>query len=316
MSLIICPECHKEVSAQASACPNCGYPLAVEPDTVIIAPTPPPVERPPVVVRETLVEEKSNFPAWALVPIALALVGVIFGFIWMMRNNDANANDNLRVVGNTSSNSRIVRANEQVLPTTVNPPSSSGSTVVVPPSTTSLPPSSYPNSVPPSNVPTSLPPAGSETVVSNPPTDKGNLTLTANVITSKGTKQPVRSEKFYLLSKDLETILGEAGIEATEGNYSSTLGAAIADPSRKEVLQKCLAAITPYIVSRTLSSATGNASFKNVKPDNYYLFGVTKVGNSASVWNTSVTVNPGENTIALNGSVPTPVSPEVIDSNQ
>lgn len=319
MSLIRCPECHNEVSAQATACPKCGYPLTAEPDTVIITPTPPPVERPPVIIREAIVEEKSNFPAWALVPIALALVFVIFGFIWMMSRNDANANDNanLRGVGNTSTNSRIVRTNEQVsTTTTVNPPTSSGSTVVVPPSTTSLPPSSYPNSVPSSAPPTNLPPAGSETVVSNPPTDKGNLMLTANVLTSKGTKQPVRAEKFYLLSKDLETILGEAGIEATEGTYSSTLGAAIADPSRKEVLQKCLAAISPYIVSRTLSNSTGNASFKNVKPDNYYLFGVTKVGNSASVWNTSVTVNPGENTIALNGSVPAPVAPEVVDSNQ
>ncbi len=316
MSMIRCPECHNEVSAQAAACPNCGYPLATEPDTVIITPPPPLVERPPVIVREAFVEEKSNFPAWALVPIALALVLVIFGLIWMMNRNNANDNANLQAVSNTTTtiNSRTTRT-EQLPPTTINPPSSAGSTVVVPPTMTSVPPSSYPNSVPPS-VPTNLPPAGSETVITNPPTDKGNLTLTASVLTTKGIKQPVRAEKFYLLSKDLETILGEAGIEATEGTYSSTLGAAIADPSRKEELQKCLAAITPYIVSKTLSNATGNASFKNVKPNNYYLFGVTKVGNSASVWNTNVTINPGENTIALNGSVPTPISPEVINPNQ
>jgi hypothetical protein len=141
------------------------------------------------------------------------------------------------------------------------------------------------------------------------------LTLSATVLTTKGTKQPVKAEKFYLLSKDLETILGDAGIEATEGNYSSTLGAAIADPNRKEELQKCLAAISPYIISSTLSNSAGNASFKNVKPDNYYLFGVTKVGNSASVWNTNVSINPGEHTIALNGNVPAPVAPNDI-SNQ
>ena len=320
MSMIRCPECQREISAQATACPHCGYPLVAEPDTVIITPTvaPPPVERPPVIVREALVEEKSNFPAWALVPIALALVLVIFGLIWMMNRNDANTNDNanLRAAGNTSVNSRTVRTSEQTTTTTVNPPNSAGSTVVVPPSSTTLPPSSYPNSVPPS-APTNLPPAGSETVVANPPptADKGNLTLTASVLNGKGVKQPVRAEKFYLLSKDLETILGEAGVEATEGTYSSTLGAAIADPSRKEELQKCLAAISPYIVSRTLSNAAGSASFKNVKPNNYYLFGVTKVGNSASVWNTSVTVNPGENTIALNGSIPTPISSEVVNQN-
>lgn len=27
MSLIICPECGKEFSDKAAACPNCGYPI-------------------------------------------------------------------------------------------------------------------------------------------------------------------------------------------------------------------------------------------------------------------------------------------------
>ncbi|MEP6924472.1 MAG: zinc-ribbon domain-containing protein [Pyrinomonadaceae bacterium] len=313
MSIILCPECRSEVSAQAVTCPKCGYPLAIEPDTVIITPTPPPVVEPlPVVVREVITEEKSNFPAWALVPIALALVVVIFGLIWMMNRNQTDANDNANVRITAAANSRTTRTAEQI-PSTVNPPA--GSTVVVP-STTNPSTGDYPSSVPPT-VPTNLPPAGSETVVTNPaPPDKGNLMLTATVLTSKGTKLPVKAEKFYLLSKDLETILSSANIEATEGSYASTLGAVIADPNRKDELEKCLAAINPYIVAKTLSDSTGNASFKNVKPDSYYLFGVHKTGNSASVWNTSVAVNPGENTIALNGSVPAPAPPITVDSNQ
>lgn len=314
MSMIICPECRNEVSAQATTCPKCGYPLMIEPDTVIITPTPPPVIEPaPIIVREVLTEEKSNFPAWALVPIALALVVVIFGLIWMMNRNQNDANDNANARIAASVNSRATRTAEQI-PSTVNPPTTAGSTVVVP-STANPATGDYSSSVPPT-APTNLPPAGSETVVTNPPSDKGNLLLTATVLTSKGIKQPVKAEKFYLLSKDLETILSNANIEATEGSYASTLGAAIADPNRKDELQKCLAAINPYIVARTLSDSTGNASFKNVKPDSYYLFGVHKTGNSASVWNTSVAVNPGENTIALNGSVPAPAPPSTVDSNQ
>lgn len=308
MSMIRCPECQSEVSAQAAACPKCGYPLTVETDTVIITPTPPPIiEPPPVVVVRKVVAEKRGFPAWALVPIALALVVVTFGFIWMLnRDNQANnnSNSNLRIA--TTGNS-TVRTTQQTSTTTINPPSSADSTIVVPP-----PPSNYPNSVLPT---TNLPAANSETVVTVPPADKGNLVLTANVLTSRGTAQPVKAEKFYLLSKDLEAILSTAGVESTEGSYASTLGAAIADPNRKDELQKCLAAINPYIVARTLSDAAGKASFKDVKPNNYYLFGVTKVGNSASVWNTSVAINPGENTIALNSSAPAPGASDAADSN-
>ncbi len=30
MALIVCPDCHKSISDQASACPECGRPMAVQ----------------------------------------------------------------------------------------------------------------------------------------------------------------------------------------------------------------------------------------------------------------------------------------------
>ncbi len=45
MALIACPECQKQISDQATACPQCGYPLR-ERQQQQAAPTPPPVKRP------------------------------------------------------------------------------------------------------------------------------------------------------------------------------------------------------------------------------------------------------------------------------
>lgn len=305
MALMVCPECGKEVSTEATACPNCAYPF-VEQDTVVVTP---PVER-PVVVAPPVRREKS-FPNWLFVPIALALAFVVFGFIWMMSENQETANDNInvRIRETASANSRSRNAaTGDVPPTTVNPPTSADSTVVVPPSSSDSS-SSYPNTLPPSSssssVPSTLPPASSDTVTA-PPRDRGKLAVTATITNNRGAKTPVRREKLYLLKEDLDTIMTKAKIEPEEGTYSATLGAAIADPARKALLDKMLAAIKPYIVASVTTDANGKAEFPDIKPDSYYLFGVTKVGNSASVWNTGITINPGDNTISLDGVAPSP----------
>lgn len=314
--MILCPECSNECSAQATACPKCGHPFVVEQDTVIVTPTPPKPQ--PEVIVTAAPKKKNGFPAWAFVPIALAAVLLVFALLWMTQNNqeEANTNVNVRVRETAQANSRAVNTSSQQ-PTTVNPPSSADSTVVVPPSTQTNVPSSTTTTVPPSSTtsaPTSLPPSSSQTVVTEPTTaTKGNLTVTTTLLTRTGSKQPIRKEKLYLLSKDLNEILSKAGIEPTEGDYASTLGAAVADPLRKDELNKMLAAIKPYIVASTITDGSGKAVFKDVKPDNYYLFGVTKTGNSASVWNTSVFLNTGENTIELNAVKPEEPSRKVAD---
>lgn len=301
MSLIVCPECKNQVSSEAAACPKCGFPL-VEEQTVVV--TPPPVVEPPVVVRN--VRKEPKFPNWVFVPVALALAFVVFGFIWLMSENKetANENVNVRVRETASANTRNTATNN--VPTTVNPPSAADSTIVVPPSTSTSSSSSYPSTVPPSSstssIPSTLPPASSDTITTPSPVNKGKLAVTATLSKSNGSKTPVRKEKLYLLKEDLDTIMTKAKIEPEEGSYSATLGAAIADPARKALLDKMLAAIRPYIVASITTDANGKAEFKNVEPDSYYLFGVTKTGNSASVWNTSITINPGDNTISLNGT--------------
>ena len=41
MALINCPECNKEISSLAKACPHCGCPIYTEPETNLNNTTPP-----------------------------------------------------------------------------------------------------------------------------------------------------------------------------------------------------------------------------------------------------------------------------------
>ena len=307
MSMILCPECSNECSAAAASCPACGHPFTPEVETVVHTVAPPVVPPARVVVTEP--RREKGFQNWMLAPLALVLVALVFGLMMFMRGNqdDANENVNVRIKERAAANSmqtnRTITSADSQTVTSV-PQSADSSTVVVPPGQTtrdlnvpSAPTYSSDSSLPSST--TSLPPA---TTTSSMPSDKGNVELKATIVGRTGTSQTVKKEKFYLLSKDLNTILDKAGLEPEEGSYETTLGVLRADPTRSADLKKYLAAITPYIIASTTTDANGTAQFKNVKPDNYYLFGMTKVGDSVSVWNTSVVVNPGDNSIAVNGT--------------
>jgi hypothetical protein len=311
---MICPDCGNECSTEATACPQCAHPF-IERETVIRQPVVPvvaPVEARKVVVRD--VPREKSFPNWLFAPIAIVLVVLVFAILYMMRDtreDEAAANANSRVRETAAANSRTTTTTStSTVPQTVNPAQSAGGSTVTVPSTDSSIPSSSTVTTAPNNLPssgsssTTVPQAGSGTTATESiPKDKGDLKVKATIVGNRGS-QPVKAEKFYLLDKDLESILSKAGIEMEAGDYASTLGAAIADPNRKDLLQKCLAAIKPHIIASTLTDATGAAQFKGVKPDSYYLFGVHKIGNSASVWNTSISIQAGDNSINLDGTAP------------
>lgn len=72
MALFNCPECQKQVSDQAPACPQCGYPIAST------TPTPPPA---PTSTAQTLgrlisMEPRGFLSTWIMLAI---LAGVMFG---------------------------------------------------------------------------------------------------------------------------------------------------------------------------------------------------------------------------------------------
>ena len=58
------------------------------------------------------------------------------------------------------------------------------------------------------------------------------------------------------------------------------------------------------------TDASGKASLKDVKPDNYYLFAVTKSGNGFVLWNSPITIQAGQNSLILPPASPTEVTQE------
>jgi hypothetical protein len=281
MSLINCPECGHEVSHEAVACPSCGRPLT----------TPTPVIQRRVVVAQP---REEGFPKWIIAPIVILGIVVIFLLIALTRNSNEDANTRTVNVNlsqqRSSTNSREPTRTENP-PNQVEVPSSS-TTINPPSSTTTTTAPSYPSSS------TSVP--SSQTQV-NVPTDKGSVVIDAKVSTKTGSVQSVKNEKFYLLDKDLEEILGDADLEPIEGNsLSNSLGLAIMYPDRYgDFKNDALNAIKKHIKYNATTDGGGKAAMKDVKPDSYYLFGITKSGKGFAIWSSPVSIIGGENKLNL-----------------
>lgn len=287
MSLTICPECAHEVSSSATACPNCGHPFVR------------PTVQPKVIVRE-LPPEKAGFPTWAFIPLGLlglVLVFVVFAF---MRSGDdeAQRNVNIKVASQPpTANSRETTVRSDAPPNQVIVPSTSQSGQVV------APPASSQTTI------TTLP----STTTTAPPVapDKGTVSLEAKVVGRNGA-QAVPKEVFYLLDKDLESILSDADIEDESGQgLVNAFGLSIVYPDRYgDVRRKALAAIGKHSKYKVTTDAGGKGQMKDVKPDSYYLFAITKTANGFAIWKNSVTIQPGQNALVLEPVSPTEITQE------
>ncbi|HEY0051095.1 MAG TPA: hypothetical protein VGB68_17510 [Pyrinomonadaceae bacterium] len=278
MSLITCPDCGNACSLEAVACPQCGRPLA-----------PPIVE--PIPQREVIIQEprvEKSFPPWAIALIAILGAGLLFALFMMMRGNSDEDNRNLsvNVSQRESANLRTPRvetgssATDVTVPRTV-PPSQSSEVTVPPSQSTSI----------------NTPPTDTRTATAdNVPVGKSSLSVEAKIRGTTGREQAVQKETFYLLKKDLRSILEEADIEDEEGQgVVNAFGMSIVYPGRyPETRRKALAAISKYTVAKTLTDAQGKAKFPDVKPDSYYLFGITKTPEGFSVWDQPITLSEGQ----------------------
>lgn len=293
MSLINCPECGKECSSTATDCPNCGHPFVK------------PVVQPRVIVQE--VEREDSFPKWIFIPLILLGAGILFALFMILGRGDPDQK-------NINVNITTARQNGSTPITTTVPVSSQPSTVTVP--STSQPSTiTVPQSVPPPSTVTTVPSTGGAATVTDPvPSDKGSAILDAKILTKSGAAQPVQKVKFYLLDKDLDSILSEAQIEDELGQGAvNAYALSVVNPGKyRETNQKANAAIKKHVIYSTTTDAAGKAQIPDIKPKNYYLFGITATKNGFAVWNSPVNINNGQNLLNL-----APVSlTEVVENPQ
>jgi len=259
--------------------------------------------QPRVVVQE-FVEEDGGFPKWAFIPLGLLGLTLLFVLFAFMRNGDDEAQRNINVniagqqrAANSRESTTTVRPesppNQIVVPSTSQP-----GQVVVPPSTSASQPTSV-TTVP--STETALPP------------DKGTVSLEAKILGRNSTApQAVRGTRFYLLKKDPESVLNDADIENDTGQSLLTaLGMSIVYPDRYgDISRKAMSAIGKNAAYNITTDASGKASLKDVKPDSYYLFAVTKSGNGFVLWNSPVTIQAGQNSLVLPPASPTEITQE------
>jgi len=274
MALIYCPECGHEISNSAVACPNCGRPVNAEPV----------VERKVVVTNH---KRPRGVPTWAIATVGIMGVLLLFLLLFLFTRGDRDdeANTQLRVNMNAQG-----RSNRDTVATTTEP-----STV------TSVPGSSTGVTVPSTSVPsTETSVGGSQVSLPAQPT-KGTAVIQAKVITRNNSQQPVRGQRFYLLDKDVETILSEARVEPIEGNtLTGSLGLAAAMPDRYGDFQRrAMLALKNHIKYAGTTDSNGKAQLGGIDPDSYYLFGVVRSGNGFAIWSSPVSIIPGENILDL-----------------
>lgn len=288
MSLITCPDCGNQVSTDAVACPNCGRPMA----PVIVEPIP----QREVIIQE--VPEEKSFPPWAIALIVLLGAGLLFALFMMLRSNNDEGNRNVNVrlgsereTVNTRPPTRVETGSgstDVTVPRTAPPPSSQSSEITVPPSQST-------------SVAT---PETRTATADNVPVGKSALSIDAKIQGTTGAPRPVPKETFYLLDKDLESILRDADIDDEEGQgLVNAFGMSVVYPDRyADTKRKALAEINKHIVAKTLTDAQGKAKFPDVKPDSYYLFGITKTREGFSVWNNPITLSEGATNLNLTPS--------------
>ncbi|MDI1243745.1 MAG: hypothetical protein PSX80_17680 [bacterium] len=129
----------------------------------------------------------------------------------------------------------------------------------------------------------------------------GTVLIEAKVSTRNGSTQGARNTRFYLLDKDLESILSDADLEPIEGqSLTASLALATADQGRyAEFYRQAMSALKEHIKYTGSTDGAGKAQLGSVKPDQYYLFGVARTGEGFAMWNSSVSVIAGDNALNL-----------------
>jgi hypothetical protein len=236
-----------------------------------------------VIERRIVTEPRDDdgIPKYVIIPVAVIAGLVLIGLFVLFSRNSEDANANLKVA---------VNAQRQ----------SSSSTSSVPSSETTVGSTGSGTISVPSSVPVDSQTVPGSQVGVNAPTI-GTVVIDAKIAARNGSTRPVQKERFYLLDKDLESILSDADIEPVAGQTMlNSFGLSVVYPDRYgDFNRRALAAIKPHIKYSGTTDGNGKASLGGVEPSSYYLFGVTKSGNGFAMWSSPVSVIAGENMMNL-----------------
>lgn len=279
MSLVYCPECGNEISQNAIACPNCGLPIQAADPAVVVEERP---IVPPVVA--TPIRRREGIPPWAVAIFGILGVLLLFVLFLLFRGSGEDSNVNVAMNANrrNAQNRAVTSTSVPASETTVPGSQVSMPTTTDVPSTTTVPGST-----------------GSVPVA--PAADKGKVVIRAKVMTTRGGAQPARAAKFYLLDKDVESILSDARIDPIEGNsLAASLGLAAVFPNRYGEFQRAaMRAIGAHAKYSGVTDGSGAASVSNIAPNSYYLFAITRVGNGFAMWDSPISITSGDNVLDL-----------------
>jgi hypothetical protein len=136
------------------------------------------------------------------------------------------------------------------------------------------------------------------------PKDVSTVAPTINASLRYGVSEivPVANGEFYLLDKDLNTILRSAGIRsdsALDEAHTYAVFKTFPDAEHADFIRKAQAAIESHITARVTSNASGVAQFAIIPAGTYYVFGAVKTRNGLAIWNEFVRMTAGVTAITL-----------------
>jgi hypothetical protein len=134
---------------------------------------------------------------------------------------------------------------------------------------------------------------------------KGNLSIEAGLVFKNGDVKPVARVEFHLLDADLESIIRDSGLKL--GQYDDTYidrYASLEFATRQygvvtTQLKQAQAAIKSHIVASVTTDFSGKGKFPTIKTGKYYLYGVGGTAQQAAIWNLSVEIKAGNQSITL-----------------
>ncbi len=138
---------------------------------------------------------------------------------------------------------------------------------------------------------------------------ESTLSLDTGIIFRSGDIKPVARTEFYLLDKGLVDALLEKGYSYNNKKvtdpyliYIQFLSSAeyynSTDDSR-ERFDLIWSILRPHVIQSVTTNFDGKAIFKEIPPGQYYLMGLTKIGQNSIIWNVEVNLSPGDNSFTL-----------------